>query len=113
MSALDGIWFGSNHDFTAAQLVLDQDALYTAQVGLTYQPTNTFSISASYFYTWGGETSLDGVEQENSNEIHRYQISAIAQLPVGRLILQYGSDLSRDHGFFEDRRAIVRFGQLF
>jgi hypothetical protein len=113
MSAVDGIWFGSNDDFTSAHLTLDQEALYTAQFALTYKATQALSMSASYFFTWGGETAVDGVGQDNANEIHRYQISAIAQLPVGRLLLQYGGDLQRESGFFEDRRAIVRFGQLF
>jgi hypothetical protein len=113
VAAVDGVWFGSNDNFTSARLTLDQEALYTAQFGLTYQTTQVLSLSASYFFTWGGETAIDGVDQDNSNELHRYQLSAIAQLPVGRLILQYGGDLQRESGFFEERRAIVRFGQSF
>ena len=93
VAAVDGVWFGSNDNFTSARLTLDQEALYTAQFGLTYQTTQVLSLSASYFFTWGGETAIDGVDQDNSNELHRYQLSAIAQLPVGRLILQYGGDL--------------------
>ncbi len=113
VAAVDGVWFGSNDDFTAARLSLEQEALYSAQLGLTYQATQVLSVSASYFFTWGGETAIDGVDQDNANELHRYQLSAIAQLPVGRLMLQYGGDLQRESGFFEERRAIVRFGQLF
>jgi hypothetical protein len=113
VAAVDGVWFGSNEDFTAARLTLDQEALYTAQFGLTYQATQLLSVSASYFFTWGGETAINGVDQDNANTLHRYQLSAIAQLPVGRLMLQYGGDLQRESGFFEERRAIVRFGQVF
>jgi len=112
VAAIDGVWFGSNEDFTAARLTLDQDALYTAQLGLTYQATQLLSVSANYFFTWGGETAIDGLDQDNANELHRHQVSVIAQLPVGRLMLQYGGDLQRECGFFEEQRAIVRFGQL-
>ena len=113
MGAIDAVWFGTNDDFTSANLELDQKAMYTGQVNLTYQLTSTYSLAASYFYTWGGETILDRVEQDNANQLHRYQISAIARLPVGRFILQYGSDLKRENGFFEDQRAILRFGRSF
>lgn len=113
VAAVDGVWFGSNDGFTAARLTLEQEALYTAQLGLTYQATQLLSIAASYFFTWGGETVIDRVDQDNANVLHRYQLSAIAQLPFGRLMLQYGGDLQRESGFFEEQRVIVRFGQLF
>lgn len=113
VAAVDGVWFGPNDDFTAARLTLDQEALYTAQFGLTYQATRMLSVAATYFFTWGGETAIDRVDQNNANELHRYQLSAIVQLPVGQLMLQYGGDLQRESGFFEEQRAIVRFGKLF
>ena len=113
MTALDRIWFGMNPDFTSDHLELDQDPLYTAQAAITYEIAETLNFSANYFYTWGGETLIDGTPQNNANSLQRYQLSAVAALPVGRLMLQYGSDIERKTGYFEDSRVNIRFVQVY
>ncbi|OYW52843.1 MAG: hypothetical protein B7Y80_18170 [Hyphomicrobium sp. 32-62-53] len=113
MTALDGIWFSTNPDFAPAHLELDQKPLYSAQVAITYEMAEALTLSANYFYTWGGETLIDGIPQDNANELHRYQVSAVAALPVGRLMLQYGGDLQRKTGLFEESRFNIRLVQVY
>lgn len=113
MTAFDATWFGSNDDFTVDHLKLEQRPLATAQAALTYQLTPEYSLSGGYFYTFGGEYVLEGVAQDNANSTHRYQVSAAAQYPIGRFTMQYGGDLKRENGLFEDRRLIFRYNRAF
>jgi hypothetical protein len=45
--------------------------------------------------------------------VHRYTLSALIKLPLGRLVLQYGGDLETDNGLFEDQRFAVRVLAIF
>lgn len=113
MTAVDVTWFGTNDDFTADRLDLDQKPLATVQTALSYQLTPEYSLSAGYFYTFGGEHVVDGVAQDNASATHRYQVSAAAQYPIGRFTMQYGGDLKRESGLFEERRMILRYSRAF
>jgi hypothetical protein len=56
---------------------------------------------------------IDGRDQHNRTDLHRYQLSGSTQLPVGRLILQYGGDIKTQNGFYETSRVIVRYVTAF
>lgn len=113
MSAVDALWFGENDDQAINHKKLKQKALYSAQTALIYKFNSTYSASAGYFYSVGGVTSLDGVGQGDLTQSHRYQISGIANLPIGRLTLQYGQEMSTRNGFIEDARWILRYSKYF
>ena len=121
MSAIDAVQFGLNDDYRAPlplalappRTTLDQKTLYSLQTGVRYTINDAYSISAMYFHTVGGEEMINGRDQHNRTDLHRYQLSGSAQLPVGRLILQYGGDIKTQNGFYETSRVILRYVTAF
>ena len=113
MSAIDVLWYGGNDDKATTHEKLTQKALYSAQTAFIYKFNSTYSTAIGYFYSVGGETSLNGVNQGDRAESHRYQLSGIGNFPFGRISLQYGQELSTKNGFIEDSRWILRLTKYF
>lgn len=114
MTAIDAVWFGDNTEFRAdnretVNKTLTQEVLYTLQTGLSYDVNPKTTVSATYFYTAGGETARNGVAQADETQLQRYQLSLSSKFSFGKLVLQYGADLSTKNGFIEDSRIIVRY----
>ncbi len=120
MTALDATWFDQNDQYRrplqpliTSIATLDQKTLYSLQTGLRYVINDNYSLSAMYFHTVGGEEIINGNDQDNRTDVHRYQLSASTKLPVGRLILQYGGDIKTQNGFYETSRVILRYATQF
>ena len=120
MTAIDASWFDSNKQYRTLFVptdtvihTLDQKTLYALQTGLRYMINDAYSISAMYFHTVGGEEIIDGSNKNNRTDLHRYQLTGSAQLPVGRLILQCGGDIKTQNGFYETSRVILRYVTAF
>lgn len=112
MIAFDTMWFGANSQFLGSNQ-LTQKPLYSTQLGPIYRINPIFTLAASYLYVAGGETSINGVSQNNMAQTQRYLLSAVAQTTVGKFSLQYGNDLQVTNGFAESRRLIVRYAKAF
>ena len=112
MIAFDTMWFGANSQFLGGNQ-LTQKPLYSTQLGPIYRINSIFTIAASYLYVAGGETSINGISQNNMAQTQRYLLSAVAQTDVGKFSLQYGNDLQVTNGFAESRRLIVRYAKAF
>ncbi|MDH4226932.1 MAG: transporter [Deltaproteobacteria bacterium] len=113
MGALDAVWYQTNPDYGSQRKNLAQDALYSGQLGFMYNVTSAFSAAATYFYSAGGETSLDGVGRNDDLRQNRYMLTGIAKFPFGRVTLQYGGDITTRNGFFEKYKLIVRYTKVF
>jgi hypothetical protein len=113
MAALDAVKFGDNNEFGVQRKTLEQNALYTAQAGLRYDLNATYSIGATYFYTVGGETIVNGINRDDVTRLNRYQLSGILNSSFGRITLQYGRDIDTENGYIEDSRWILRYTKLF
>jgi hypothetical protein len=113
VAAFDAVWFADNDAYGATHKNLEQKLLYTSQLGLQYMLTPSYSISATYFYTVGGETSLDGVSRNDITRLQRYQLTGQANFSFGRISLQYGGDLKTENGYIEDSRWLLRYTKLF
>lgn len=111
--AVDAVWFGDNDDRGPTHATYAQKVLYTGQAGLRYDFSPSYAIGATYFYTTGGETSLNGVNQEDVTRLQRYQLTGIANYSFGRIALQYGADIKTENGFIEGSRWILRYTKLF
>jgi hypothetical protein len=109
----DVMWFGANKNFGVNHAQLQQKPLYTAQVGPIYHFNKVFSVAATYLYIWGAETSINGKNNNNALQTHRYLLSAVATTPKGRFMLQYGSNIDTQFGFSETRRLVLRYGMAF
>ena len=116
MAAFDTLWFGKNdasRSLTNQLGTLEQKALYSAQTGVLYQLNSTYSLTAAYFYTEGGETVFKGAAQNNSTKSHRYQLSGIGNYSFGRLTLQYGQDIDNNATLEDKHRVFLRYTKFF
>lgn len=113
MVGFDVMWFGPNNHFGSKNAQLTQKPLFTSQIGPIYHFNQTFSVAATYLYMWGAETALNGLNNNNALQNHRYLLSAVATTGKGRFILQYGTNLDTQFGFHETRRVILRYAVAF
>ena len=113
MTALDGVWFGKNDDYSAFHVPLRQKNLYNGQTGLRYLINDKYSVAAVYFYSQGGETNINGVDKNDVTSLQRWQITAAGIFDFGRLTVQYGRDITTRTGFIENSRLIIRYGARF
>jgi hypothetical protein len=112
MSALDFVLAGDNKQFLGNNK-LEKDPLYNFQTGLQYVFNPTYSASVGYFYTVGGESTVNSIDQGNINKIHRYQLTGQGIYNFGRLMLQYGSEFANENSYIEDHRLIARYAFKF
>ena len=112
MSALDVVLAGDNKQFLGNNK-LEKDPLYNFQTGLQYVFNPTYSASVGYFYTVGGESTVNSIDQGNINKIHRYQLTGQGIYNFGRLMLQYGSEFTNENTYIEDHRLIARYAFKF
>ena len=112
MSALDVVLAGDNKQFLGNNK-LEKDPLYNFQTGLQYVFNPTYSASVGYFYTVGGESTVNSIDQGNINKIHRYQLTGQGIYNFGRLMLQYGSEFTNENSYIEDHRLIARYAFKF
>jgi hypothetical protein len=112
MSALDVVLAGDNKQFLGNNK-LEKDPLYNFQTGLQYVFNPTYSASVGYFYTVGGESTINNIDQGNINKIHRYQLTGQGIYNFGRLMLQYGSEFANENSYIEDHRLIARYAFKF
>ena len=112
MSALDVVLASDNKQFLGNNK-LEKDPLYNFQTGLQYVFNPTYSASVGYFYTVGGESTLDGADRGDINKIHRYQLTGQGIYNFGRLMLQYGSEFANENSYIEDHRLIARYAFKF
>ena len=112
MSALDVVLAGDNKQFLGNNK-LEKDPLYNFQTGLQYVFNPTYSASVGYFYTVGGESTINNIDQGNINKIHRYQLTGQGIYNYGRLMLQYGSEFANENSYIEDHRLIARYAFKF
>lgn len=113
MLALDTVWYGENAEFGSRRDLLEKAPLTTAQVNVQYDVLPGYALAASYFYTDGGETTLNTVRQHDPTRLHRYQLTGTAYFSSGRIVVQYGGDLETENGLFEDNRLILRYMRYF
>jgi hypothetical protein len=112
MTAIDVVLASDNNQFLGNRK-LEKDPLYNFQTGLQYVFNPTYSASVGYFYTVGGENTLDSIDQGNINKIHRYQLTGQGIYNFGRLMLQYGSEFTNENSYIEDHRLIARYAFKF
>jgi hypothetical protein len=117
MAAFDAVWTGDNSEYRLPQSVavgkLEQGAQYNAQAVLSYAISPVYELSAAYYYTLGAEATINGLNQDNQKDVHRYQVFVSAKYPIGKFTLQYGSDLKTENGYFEDQRLTLRYMKAF
>ncbi|MCV9880238.1 transporter [Brenneria izbisi] len=110
----DAIWYGDNNDFSANSVRLEQDISYTAQIMGRYMPDTTTSFGIGFGHNWGGETTIDGVDQDNKQNTTNIRLTAAKFVtPKDQVQIQLGRDLSVENGAKEDFRMNLRYARVF
>mgnify|MGYP006269486623 CR=1 FL=1 len=116
--AIDTMWYGGNSQCAAScgsitNQSLLQKPLTTVQTSLIYTINPIFTVAATYFYVWGGETLINNQFQNNEINTQRYLLSGQANMPFGRLSLQYGRDMEVTNGLIQSRVLFFRYLREF
>lgn len=111
--AFDTQWFGTNGQYGPNNAQLTQKPLYTTQVEPIFKINQTFTVAASYLYVQGAQSSVNGMQNNDTTQTQRYLLSAVAYIPHGRLTLQYGRDLKTADGLQESQRINLRYSFSF
>jgi hypothetical protein len=105
-------FFGENDDFAGA--TKDQEDQYGVQAHLTKSFNPTTSATLSYYHDFGGETSLNGVDQNDELDNSSFNVNLTHFVaPDFQVMLEYGRSLDVENGFFEEDRLNVRFVKVF
>lgn len=111
----DFTYYGDNNDLGPAGQTLEQDILHHLQFHWAYDVTPALALTTSYHYLWGGETTIDGVDQDNDLDTHKWRVGF--QYFTGsktQVVMQYGQDYDVNSGQFEsDHHFRLRFLYIF
>ena len=107
--------FGDNDDYwTGTEMVTKkQDPLYGAEVHVSYDVTKRWWLGLSYFYSNGGETKIDGIDQRDDQDNHALMFTSAFGIGDNyQLLLQYRDDFSVKSGI-ETKSIQARFAYFF
>ena len=92
-------FFSDNDEYSSSDLTEEKDPVYHLQIHGSYSFTDSFWAGLSYYYLTGGETSVDGINQDDEAQTQTIRFSAGYQLSKNvSLLLQYNTDIDRDCG---------------
>jgi hypothetical protein len=112
--AADVTYFGDNDEFGAGKATLKQEPAYQLQSYLRYQINPSWDIRAGISQSWGGETEVNGVKQNDEAEITKASLgTSYFVAPDLQLMVNYGQDLDVENGFKEDHRLNFRLLKVF
>lgn len=97
LEILPSAWFYSDNDDFIGNTRLSQDTLYMLEAHLTRDITTRTFVSLDYALQSGGETSIDGVKQNDDMSVDSLGVSLGYQLnEQSMLTLRYSSALNPD-----------------
>lgn len=110
----DVMFFGENDDFTSSSLSLEQKPLYEVQTHLRYSISPTTHLAGMLSHSWGGETEIEGVDQDNRQQRTKALLTVGHFLsPTWQVLASYGQDISVEEGVSEDHRFNLRLLKVF
>ena len=106
-------FYTDNDEYSSRKVTLEQDPLYTLESHLSYNFTDSFYISGDYFYHNGGETTVDGISQDDEKDNHALQLSlGFMVTPSYQLLLKYKRDVKVENGL-KSNSIGLRFCHFF
>lgn len=112
--AADVTVFGNNTKYGPSSATLRQDALTQGQAWLRYHFTDTFDIRGGLSYTFGGETSVNGVSRNDRTNTSKFSVGfAWFPTPTLQVLGTYGQDMSVHSGPMENNRFNFRLLKVF
>jgi hypothetical protein len=106
--------YGKNDEYGASKAELKQDPSFQLQTFLRYQLRPNWDLRGGLSYSFGGETEVDGINQDDKLRTLKMQLgTAWFVLPTLQLIANYGRDLDVENGFKEANRINLRVLTVF
>lgn len=106
--------YGENDKLGAGNATLKQDPSYQFQGFLRYHMNPQWDLRAGLSHTFGGETSIDGADQDDRMSYTKMTLgTAWSVIPGLQLMANYGRDLSVKNGFKEQHRVNLRVLKAF
>lgn len=110
----DVMLYGKNDDYGSTGAKLKQDPLVQAQAYLRYQFNAGANVYVGLSRTWGGETQVDGVAQnDEARQLKASVGSSYFIRPKTQLMAAVGRDLQVSNGFKESLRINLRVLHVF
>jgi hypothetical protein len=110
----DAIWYGDNNDYGSSSTRLEQDVSYAAQIMGRYMPDATTTFGLGFGRTWGGETQVSSIGQNDQMGTTNVRLTATKFVTAkDQLQIQLGRDLSVENGAREDFRMNLRYAHIF
>ena len=79
-----------------------------------YMPDATTAFGIGFGRSWGGETNVERVNQDNELGTTNFRVTATKFFTAqDQIQLQLGKDLSVDNGAKEDFRMNLRYARVF
>jgi hypothetical protein len=79
-------WFEDNRDFGPASATLERAPRGLFETHLTRQVRPGRFLSLDYFYHWGSETTVNGIERDDAWDDHALQVTAQWKLKSPRVV---------------------------
>lgn len=106
--------FGNNDKFGANRDTMKQEAMFQLQSFVRYQIDPTLDLRVGLSQTFGGETKVAGVKQDDEGEVTKMSVgTAWSFAPGMQLLATYGQDLRVENGLKEKHRLNLRFLKAF
>lgn len=106
--------FGKNDDVGPTSKTLKQKAQFQGQAYLRYHLSPAFDLRAGLSHTRGGETSVDGVGQNDRSATSKFSLGGAYFVgPKTQILATYGRDLDVHQGLKESGRINLRLLQIF
>lgn len=104
--------YGDNDDFIGTRR--EQNDSQSLQTHFKYLLSPQSHLALSYYHSFGGETTVGGVRQDDALDNSRWQATfATFVQPTLQLQMQYGQDINVENGFKEDQRINLRVAKVF
>lgn len=104
--------YGTNDDFLGMRR--EQEDAQSLQGHLRYLLPKQSHVALSYYHSFGGETTVAGVDQDDRVNTNRWLATYATFIdPTIQLQLQAGQDISVKNGFEEDARVNLRILKVF
>lgn len=110
----DVSWYGDNTESTPVNRTFKQDPVYTLQPWLSYTFANKVTTSIGLTRTWGGDSTLDGIDTGRRSDSTRARAGLGYWIrPDVQLYSELTRDLQVDGGYKFDYSGFVRIGYFF
>lgn len=104
--------YGDNDDFLGFKR--EQEDAQSLQGHLRYLLSKQSHIALSYYHSFGGETTVGGLEQDDRVNTNRWLATYATFVdPTVQLQVQAGQDIDVENGFKEDTRVNFRVLKVF